>query len=316
MNIKQALYITTIARTKSISKAAKILYVSQPSLSQILKQAEDEIGLKLFDRSRSPIVPTYAGERYLRAAEQLLNMEAQLQKELSEIKQEESGKLRVGISVSRATQLLPNILPKFRKKYPHVEFELTEAGSATLNEKLKTGDIDLSLATTVYNESQLTYELLEIETMCVIAGKGAPITEKIPSGKQISVKDLKGNVFVNLNKGHSARNLQDELFAAANFHPEVLLEADSLDLARLMTLKAGACMMIPTMYTKDIVEAMGGSFYPLAKSHRERNFYACYRAGDYMPRYTRDFIDMAAEELKNANRKTTAGSNKEGRVNE
>ena len=297
MNLKQALYIKTIAQTGSISKAAKLLYVSQPSLSQMLKQAEEEIGLKLFDRSKSPLAPTYAGERYLAAAEKMLNTEEQLEKELFAIRSEDYGRLRVGISVSRAIQILPDMLPQFREKYPNVEFELTECGSAALNEKLKSGEIDLAFATTVYDEPLLSYELLEVETLGVIAGRGAPITKKIAAGTMVSVEDLKGNVFVNLNKGHSARNVQDKMFEEAGFKPDVMLEANSLDLVRLLALKAGGCVILPNIYSNYIVEMMGGSYYPLRDCPEQRNFYACFRTADYMPKYTRDFINMVKEEL-------------------
>ena len=63
MNLKQAQYIKTIAECGSVTAAAKKLFVSQPSLSQMLRQVEQEIGLPLFDRSVSPLRPTYAGEK-------------------------------------------------------------------------------------------------------------------------------------------------------------------------------------------------------------------------------------------------------------
>ena len=72
MNLKQARYICAIAREGSITAAAKKLYVSQPSLSQMLKQVEGELGVALFDRSVSPFQLTYAGEKYLQAANNIL----------------------------------------------------------------------------------------------------------------------------------------------------------------------------------------------------------------------------------------------------
>ena len=74
MNPKQAQYIKTIAQCGSLTAAAKTLFVSQPSLSQMLRQIETEIGLPIFDRSVSPLRPTYAGEKYLQAAERILEI--------------------------------------------------------------------------------------------------------------------------------------------------------------------------------------------------------------------------------------------------
>ena len=82
MNMKQALYFKTIAQYGTITAAAKQLYISQPSLSQTLRQIEDEVGTPLFDRSTSPFHPTYAGERYLKAVEAMLDIETRLKEEI------------------------------------------------------------------------------------------------------------------------------------------------------------------------------------------------------------------------------------------
>ena len=74
MNFKQASYIRTIVQEGSISAAARKLYISQPSLSQMVRQAESEYGVQLFDRSVFPLRLTFAGERYLEAANQILTV--------------------------------------------------------------------------------------------------------------------------------------------------------------------------------------------------------------------------------------------------
>ena len=111
MNVRQALYIRTIAEEKGVTAAAKKLHISQPSLSQMLRQIEEEAGTPLFERGTQVFHPTYAGERYLHAAEVILNTNEILENELREIRGEERGRLRLGISVQRSIQLLPKVLP-------------------------------------------------------------------------------------------------------------------------------------------------------------------------------------------------------------
>lgn len=112
MNVRQALYIRTIAEEKGVTAAAKKLHISQPSLSQMLRQIEEEAGTPLFERGTQVFHPTYAGERYLHAAEVILNTNEILENELREIRGEERGRLRLGISVQRSIQLLPKVLPE------------------------------------------------------------------------------------------------------------------------------------------------------------------------------------------------------------
>ena len=118
MNVRQALYIRTIAEEKGVTAAAKKLHISQPSLSQMLRQIEEEAGTPLFERGTQVFHPTYAGERYLHAAEVILNTNEILENELREIRGEERGRLRLGISVQRSIQLLPKVLPEFTRRIP------------------------------------------------------------------------------------------------------------------------------------------------------------------------------------------------------
>ena len=120
MNLKQAQYVKTIAECGSITAAAKKLFVSQPSLSQMLRLLEQETGLPIFDRCTSPMRLTIAGEKYLQAAERSIAANAELDSQLREIRQEHSGRLRRGISGTRAMQVMPLVLRIFQQQYPNV----------------------------------------------------------------------------------------------------------------------------------------------------------------------------------------------------
>ena len=132
MNLKQAQYVKTIAECGSLTAAAKKLFVSQPSLRQMLRQLEQEIGLPIFDRSVTPLRLSFAGEKFLQAAARILAANEALENQLREIRHEHSGRLRLGLSVTRAMQVLPLVLPIFQQVYPNVTLELTESGSAHL----------------------------------------------------------------------------------------------------------------------------------------------------------------------------------------
>ena len=297
MNLKQAHYVRTIAQCGSITAAAKKLYVSQPSLSQMLRQIEDDIGLPIFDRSVSPFRITYAGEKYLEAAETILSANAQLENQLREIRNDHSGRLRLGISVTRAMQVLPLVLPIFSQRYPDVILELTERGSAGLEELLLKGEIDLALAAITTDSATMAYELIEQETIGILAGKDCAISRRIPSGTPISIQEAKDEAFVSLSPSHSARVVQDRLFHKNNLKPKILLETNALEVGRRVALDAGVCMVLPNIYIDDYVRAKRGSFYPVADYENHRHFYACYRKDEFLPRYARDFIAITTRML-------------------
>lgn len=305
MNLKQAQYIKTIAQCGSITAAAKKLFVSQPSLSQMLRQVEQEIGMPIFDRSTSPIRLTFAGEKYLHAAERILAANSELESQLREIRQEHAGRLRLGISVTRAMQVMPLVLPIFTPMYPNVTLELTESGSATLEELLQNGSIDLALAALESTSTNLAYELIEKEEIGILAGRDSATAKRFLPGTAISLEDTQGDSFVYLTKGHSSRVIQDKLFRRSGFSPHVLLETDSLEVARRVAVEAGACMVVSNIYMDEYVRQRRGVFFPLKNYENHRHLYACYRKDEFIPRYVRDFIQIAAQALAQ-HRKGTA----------
>ena len=297
MNMKQALYFKTIAQYGTITAAAKQLYISQPSLSQTLRQIEDEVGTPLFDRSTSPFHLTYAGERYLKAVEAMLDIETRLKEEIESIRRDDGGRLRLGISVTRAMQVLPDVIPIFTKAYPNVTIELTEAASASLEGLLQKGQIDLALAALEANEANIAYELIEKESIGILAGKDSQLAQLVPSGTPISLEMVEKEAFVSLDTSHSSRIIQDRLFRRYNIHPKILLETSSLEVARRVALKSGACMVLPDVYADEFVFNSGGAFYPLKDYENHRHFYACYRNDENTKKYIRDFVSITTSVL-------------------
>ena len=288
MNLKQALYIKTIAEEGTISAAAKKLYISQPSLSQMLRLVEDELGVALFERS--PFRPTYAGERYLHAATIMLNTSEILDNELQEIRREGSGRLRLGISRQRAAQVLPVVLPRFSKAYPHVTLELQEAGSATLEQMVREGKVDLALAATSPSLSDLEYRLVQWETIGILAGKDTPLAAQVPSGVSITLETIQEGPFISLKLGHNIRIIQDVIFREHNMIPSIYLETDNMETALQVTRTSACYMLCPNVYT-----APGNCFYPLAGHENLRHFYACLRQGQTVPRFMDHFLELVRE---------------------
>ena len=163
MNIRHIQYVLTILREGSITAASKKLFVSQPALSQTLKQIEQDLGATIFDRTTDPISLTYAGQQYVDAALQVLDIDRNLRARIAETKKELHGRLRLGISMQRGLQILPQVIPDFSRMYPYIRIELIEHGSATLEHMTAEGQCDLALITTNEKPNKLHYELIESE---------------------------------------------------------------------------------------------------------------------------------------------------------
>lgn len=108
MELKEARYILAIAKHKSIGKAAESLFISQPSLSRYIKDLENRLGVQLFQRINNRLILTHAGEKYVETAKKITEMYTDLEKDLSGINEELSGRLRVGCAVLRMSYNMPS----------------------------------------------------------------------------------------------------------------------------------------------------------------------------------------------------------------
>lgn len=297
MNLKQAQYIQTIAREGSVTAAAKKLYISQPSLSQMLRQVEAELGVLLFDRSVSPFRLTFAGERYLQAADVILAASERLEQEILEIREENSGRLRLGISVQRSMQVLPLALPWFATQFPNVSLEITERGSAHLEELVLQGQVDLALAAIESTSARLAYELIEEEVIGILAGEHSGLATEYPNGTPLTLEAAGNETFVSLKQGHSVRVVQDLLFRRLGLSPKILLETDSLEVARRVALGTGSCMLCSNIYVDSLAQRHG-KFFPIMDYQNHRHFYACYPKEAPLPRYAAEFVKIVTRVLR------------------
>lgn len=145
MNFKSIDYFLTVAQEKSISKAASLLHITQQTLSADIAALERELGHTLFLR-RVPLQLTYAGEVFLRYAEEFQQSRRTMEREFSDISGSQKGILRVGVSFARGHILMPRLIAAFQQQYPQMEIHLVEAPNDQLRQHLQDGQVDLAIA--------------------------------------------------------------------------------------------------------------------------------------------------------------------------
>lgn len=128
-------YVYEVYRTQSFSKAAKNLYISQPSLSAMIKKIEAKVGAPLFDRSTNPIQLTEYGEQYIRIAEKIMDLEDEFAYYTDNLNELKTGHLSIGTTSFFASYILPKYISQFSAAYPHVKVNLYEADSQTPAQK-------------------------------------------------------------------------------------------------------------------------------------------------------------------------------------
>ena len=298
LNFKHINYVLTVLTEGSITAASKKLFVSQPALSQTIKLIEQDLGAPIFDRSTDPISLTYAGQRYVEAAQAMLDIDRNLRAEIAETKKEVHGRMRVGISSQRGIQLLPLIIPEFVKRYPYVKIDLLEYGSDTLERLTAVGQCDLGLITTTAKPNRLNYVLIENEQVVLMAARSTELAHRFEDGQPIDIKDAMGEKFVCMTEGHSIRTIQDRLFERYNLKPNVILETNNMEAGKHVAARANAVMLIPHVYVVNSMELKYRvQCHPIKNNDYERHFFLSYRKGMYLTRYMEDFVRIVCDKL-------------------
>ncbi len=136
-------YIYQVYQDGSFTRAAEKLFLTQPALSMAVRQEEKNIGSALFDRSRRPLALTPAGDAYIRTVERLKYLEADLERELEDLRDVRTGRLHIGGTHYLNCFLLAELLAGFSRKYPGIQLEVSEDSSVRLANRLEKREMDL-----------------------------------------------------------------------------------------------------------------------------------------------------------------------------
>jgi len=296
---RQLRYIITIAEEGSITAAAKKLFISQPSLSSLLLHVESQLGVKLFDRTVSPMILTYAGEKYIEFANKSLSLANELDAFISDIKGSRKGRIRIGCGAQQSSFVTPLILPQMIKKYPEVEFLIYEKSKTLLEEDLVSGKIDILIGGWILNHEGLTYEELKADEFVLFAPKGFKATTLGNDEKSglplIDLSSLVNEKFILMKKDRQLRLMQNNILKGLNFEPNILLETDDWLTSLRMVESGVAFTILPN--ADAMLKEDNHDKYALEKKYY-RYTLLCYREDIYMSKVMIDFMDTARRVIK------------------
>lgn len=201
MTIVQLEYVVAVDTYRSFVVAAEKCFVTQPTLSMQIQKLEENLGVKLFDRSRQPVTPTEIGIDIIHQARILLAESEKIKEIISDRQKELSGELKVGIIPTVSPYILPKILSGFIEKYPQVKLIVWEQTTEQIIQQLKLGMIDCGILSTPLHESSLTEIPVFYENFVAYASKHSKLYKK----KSISPEDIDMEEIWVLNEGHCMR---------------------------------------------------------------------------------------------------------------
>lgn len=302
-------YLITIVECGNLTKAAEKLYVSQPSLSQYIHRLEKSLNIELFDRSTSPMKLTYAGEKYYEYILGIKQMELNISEELQSIREEKSGRIRLGIALWRGACILPEVYPQFHEKFPKVKFELYEGRFTAMRSALENYEIDLMIANLLpagdYADFQV--EVITNERILIAAPINHPyVTEALkknnpddPDYPCVSLDILKHIPMVATKEGQSLTETIRSMLARENITPDILLETGNLTTAINLVAKGACCTFVPEEGARVCRHPGDVIFFRIENVSLEWELAFLYRKNSYLGPIRRSFIDHTKEVLRN-----------------
>ena len=202
MTLTELKYIVAVAREKHFGKAAEACFVSQPTLSVAVKKLEEELELKLFERSAGEVTVTPLGDEIIRQAQSVLEQAAEIKEIAKRGKSPLSGPLKLGVIYTIGPYLLPDLVRQIIGRTPQMPLMLQENFTVRLLEMLRTGEIDCAILAEPFPDTGLAMAPLYDEPFVAAVPVGHPLAEL----DAVTSEQLKSETMLLLGTGHCFRD--------------------------------------------------------------------------------------------------------------
>lgn len=303
-------YVYEVYKTKSFSKAAANLYISQPSLSATVKKIEHRLGSPIFDRSTNPIQLTECGHKYIQYIERIMDMESEFEKHLNSLAELRTGNLTIGGSNLFSSYILPPLLTMFIKKYPLIEVNMVEANTKSLEKRLLEGNLDLVIDNYQFADSIYDRHLFCKEHLILAVPSSLSVNSSLKE-KQLNAKDINNNKhlapstpavslcefkeapFVLLRSGNDTRERSEQLFKDAKITPNIILELDQQVTAYHVACYGMGITFVSDTLIKQVPVDYRITYYKLEDAFSNRNIYFYHKHTRYVTRAMEEFIKLS-----------------------
>src|SRR5690606_34622670 len=202
MTLTELRYVVTLARERHFGRAAERCHVSQPTLSVAVKKLEDELGISLFERSKSSIRVTEVGQRIIEQSQRVLDQVGVIRDMSQDGKNQLNSPLKVGAIYTIGPYLFPHLLPELRRAAPEMPLYIEENYTASLRQKLRQSELDAIIIALPFEEPEVVTLPLYDEPFVVLLPAGHPLAAK----DSLTAEEIAREQLLLLGPGHCFRD--------------------------------------------------------------------------------------------------------------
>lgn len=252
MTLTQLEYIVALDSYRHFVLASEKCFVTQPTLSMQIQKLEEELGVKIFDRTKQPVIPTDIGSSLIAQARIILREAKMIQQIINDQKDTMTGELRIGIIPTLAPYLLPPLFKHMHEKYPQVSLNIKETITEEVIHELKNNRLDCGLVVTPLKDSSIKEEILFYEELFVYVSKKNSLYNK----KYVLATEIDPDQLWLLEEGHCFRsqilNLC-ELRRSSDFHFKY--ETGNIETLKRMVDKSDGITILPELAVMEFTKA-------------------------------------------------------------
>lgn len=222
---QQLQVFVTVAEKQNFSRAAEELHMTQPAVSQYIRTFEDNLGVRLLERTNKYVRLNQAGDIVYHHAKEIIGLYTKMERLVDDLTNKASGPLTIGASYTFGEYVIPRIIAKMKENYPEIKPSITIGNTAKIADLIMHHQLDVGIVEGHFkNEKQLKIEEFAEDYMVIVASPGHPLAKET---KEITVKDLERHTWILRELGSGTREAAEKVFQRYDITPADILNFSS-----------------------------------------------------------------------------------------
>ncbi|WP_100489659.1 LysR family transcriptional regulator [Sporolactobacillus pectinivorans] len=298
-DIKHLHYFLEVAIRKSFTKAAHHLYVTQPTISKMVKDIEDELGMTLLDRSGKEIELTDAGRIVFEQSRKIVQSFDHLSDELTDLTNARRGKLTIGLPPMIGVHFFPEILGKLRSDYPGIDLHIVEYGAKKVADCVSEGSLEIGVTVGPFDQRTMDSFSFFNDPLCLAVHKSNPLSSK----KSAKLQDLKSESFILFPEEFALRGMIIKSCEHFGFQPRIVFESSQWDfMVKLVSENFGITLLPMSIVRKASVPSI--VLIPLNDESLSWRLSMIWKKNHYLSFAARTWISETEKELRRLEEKS------------
>ncbi|WCK56505.1 LysR family transcriptional regulator [Aneurinibacillus sp. Ricciae_BoGa-3] len=248
MDIRQLQYFIEVAKLNSFTKASESLHITQPNISRMVKNLEEELGIDLIDRSTKKLHLTEAGKIVFEEGQQIEQIIDRIAIKISDLMNVQKGKVQIGLPPIIGAKYFPQILAEFHACYPNINCELVEYGSKKVEQEVGAGNLDIGVVVLPVEEALYHSVPLVDEEVCLLVHRD----HHFASRTNVYLHDLAHESFILFREDFTLHDRIIHECIQAGFQPTIIYESSQWDLIREMVATNLGVSLLPRTISEEV----------------------------------------------------------------